>query len=148
MLNELFVQFFTFGSFVAFSVAAKLTNYDTSYWSQKLSHGSLGPSIWIMGPPGSDQMRKARYFEYAKVCSTSVISMGVTHTTLSHLVEDAERPRSGSSICGVSPDDTQIFCDLGIYLCSPAAGRCEGRAQGMLDNSRFEYRDLDTMANS
>ena len=24
-----------------------------------------------MGPPGSDQMRKARYFEYAKVCFIS-----------------------------------------------------------------------------
>jgi hypothetical protein len=66
------VQFFTFGSFVAFSVAAKLTNYDTSYWAQKLS---LGSSIWIMGPPGSDQMRKARYFEYAKVRFISVRMM-------------------------------------------------------------------------
>ena len=72
------MQFFTFGSFVAFSIAAKLTNYDTSYWAQKLS---LGSSIWIMGPPGSDQMRKARYFEYAKVRSMSVTIMDVTHPT-------------------------------------------------------------------
>lgn len=70
------LQFFTLGSFVAFSVAAKLTNYDTSYWAQKLS---LGSSIWIMGPPGSDQMRKARYFEYAKV---SFISATVSLTPL------------------------------------------------------------------
>ena len=72
------MQFFTFGSFVAFSIAAKLTNYDTSYWAQKLS---LGSSIWIMGPPGSDQMRKARYFEYAKVRLMSVMTMDVTHPT-------------------------------------------------------------------
>ena len=78
VLNELHVQFFTFGSFVAFSIAAKLTNYDTSYWAQKLS---LGSSIWIMGPPGSDQMRKARYFEYAKVRLMSVLIIYVTHPT-------------------------------------------------------------------
>lgn len=82
MLNGPCGQFFTFGSFVAFSVAAKLTNYDTSYWAQKLS---LGSSIWIMGPPGSDQMRKARYFEYAKVCFISATIVDVTHTTLHDL---------------------------------------------------------------
>ena len=78
MLNDLRVQFFTFGSFVAFSIAAKLTNYDTSYWAQKLS---LGSSIWIMGPPGSDQMRKARYFEYAKVRLMSVVNIYIAHPT-------------------------------------------------------------------
>ena len=59
-------------------MAAKLTNYDTSYWAQKLS---LGSSIWIMGPPGSDQMRKARYFEYAKVGFTST-TVSLTLLTL------------------------------------------------------------------
>ena len=78
MLNGLSPQFFTFGSFLAFSVAAKLTNYDTSYWAQKLS---LGSSIWIMGPPGSDQMRKARYFEYAKVRFVSALTTCVAHST-------------------------------------------------------------------
>ena len=72
------MKFFTFGSFVVFSVAAKLTNYDTNYWAQKLS---LGSSIWIMGPPGSDQMRKARYFEYAKVRFMPATMSDVTHPT-------------------------------------------------------------------
>ena len=72
------MQFFTFGSFVAFSIAAKLTNYDTSYWAQKLS---LGSSIWIIGPPGSDQMRKARYFVYAKVRLMLIVMMDVTDPT-------------------------------------------------------------------
>lgn len=34
-----------------------------------------------MGPPGSDQMRKARYFEYAKVCLISVMVTDVTDLT-------------------------------------------------------------------
>ena len=34
-----------------------------------------------MGPPGSDQMRKARYFEYAKVCFTSAM-VSLTPLTL------------------------------------------------------------------
>jgi hypothetical protein len=34
-----------------------------------------------MGPPGSDQMRKARYFEYAKVCFISVIVIDAMHLT-------------------------------------------------------------------
>ena len=38
-----------------------------------------------MGPPGSDQMRKARYFEYAKVRSVSVILTRVAHTAFSLL---------------------------------------------------------------
>ncbi|KAF9649170.1 hypothetical protein BDM02DRAFT_3155410 [Thelephora ganbajun] len=73
------ILFFTFGSFVAYSVAAKLTNYDTSYWAQKLS---LGSSIWIIGPPGSDQMRKARYFEYAKVMQNGLDKVRTTVESL------------------------------------------------------------------
>lgn len=87
VLSEPHVQFFTFGSFVVFSVAAKLTNYDTSLWAQKLS---LGSSIWIMGPPGSDQMRKARYFEYAKV-RHGCHGGGCYLPYASCLVDDAER---------------------------------------------------------
>ena len=87
ILSEPRTQFFTFGSFVAFSIAAKLTNYDTSLWSQKLS---LGSSVWIMGPPGSDQMRKARYFEYAKVRHGRHGS-GRYLPYASCLVDDAER---------------------------------------------------------
>ena len=100
MLNKLRAQFFTLGSFVTFSVAAKLTNYDTSYWAQKLS---LGSSVWIMGPPGSDQMRKARYFEYAKACFMSAITTGVTHH-LPRPVDDAERARSSADDGGDPPN--------------------------------------------
>jgi rhomboid-like protein len=49
---------------VAFSLAANFTNYDTAYWAHKLSEGS---GFWTVTPPSSDQMKKARYFEHAKV---------------------------------------------------------------------------------
>jgi len=58
--------FFGFGSFVAFSLAAKCTNYDTAYWAQKLVDGSSFNGFWGIAPPTSDQMKKARYFDYAK----------------------------------------------------------------------------------
>jgi len=80
VLNELRVQLFPFGSFAAFSITAEIANYDTSYWTQKLS---LGSSIQITDSPGSYQMRKARCFEYAKVrLMSTMMTIDAAHLIL------------------------------------------------------------------
>ena len=103
--------------------------------------------MWIVGPPGSDQMRKARYYEYAKVRSQPLTSTGIAHHSL-RFIEDAKRARSGPSSGGFPANDAQIFRNLGIHLRCSTAGRREGRAQSVLDNSRCEYRSLGVMANT
>lgn len=58
-------QFFLFGSFVVYSLAAKQTNNDTAYWTKRLSES--GNILFKVRPPTSEEMRRARYYDLGKV---------------------------------------------------------------------------------
>jgi rhomboid-like protein len=81
-----------------------------------------------MGPPGSDQMRKARYFEYAKVRSVSVVLMDVTHTTFSVL----QRMQNGLDQVRAAVESLPIMLKsfatwAYIYVAQPLVDAKEGR---------------------
>lgn len=60
-----FFQFFLFGSFVVYSLAAKQTNNDTAYWTKRLCES--GNLLFKVRPPTSEEMRRARYYDLGKV---------------------------------------------------------------------------------
>jgi rhomboid-like protein len=58
------LEFFVFGSYIAFALAAKKTNNDTDYWSERLRGMS---HLWSDRLPTNDEMRRTQYFELGKV---------------------------------------------------------------------------------
>lgn len=134
-------KFFTFGSFVAFSVAAKLTNYDTSYWAHKLSEGSF----WSTSAPSSVEMKKARYFEYAKVSGTRPPML------LSILMNKPVHPKGPDRSQGGRrdiPAGYQVLRDVGIHLRCPTLGGRQRRTEDMLDGCSAEHRGLGSLADT
>ncbi|TCD60822.1 hypothetical protein EIP91_009425 [Steccherinum ochraceum] len=57
------VMFFIFGSFVVYQLAARQTNIETAEWTKRLSESGV---MWKFRAPSSDEMRRARHFEFGK----------------------------------------------------------------------------------
>jgi len=76
------ILFFVFGSFVAFGVAARQTNLDTYYWTNKMSESGF---TWRLRDPSNDELRKARQHDLGTKLAGGLVKL---HTWMAGLPQD------------------------------------------------------------
>ena len=118
-------QFVVGGTLVAFNAAAYFTERDTQYWTNRLR----ATKLWQVAAASSEDMRRARMFQLAKVRTLSRIASDLLTNTSSCALD------SSSQIEGIARDSASISHSLPIPLDLRTSSRGVSKLDGRETNS-------------